>query len=44
VIERCLELGTQYAKQRVTFGKPLAERQACNGCWRRASWRCTSSG
>ena len=28
VIERCLELGTQYAKQRVTFGKPLAERQA----------------
>jgi acyl-CoA dehydrogenase len=28
VIERCLELGTQHAKQRVTFGKPLAERQA----------------
>ncbi len=28
VIERCLELGTHYAKQRVTFGKPLAERQA----------------
>ena len=28
VIERCLELGTGYAKQRVTFGKPLAERQA----------------
>jgi acyl-CoA dehydrogenase len=28
VIERCLELGTQYAKQRVTFGKPIAERQA----------------
>ena len=28
VIERCLELGTQYAKQRVTFGQPLAERQA----------------
>jgi acyl-CoA dehydrogenase len=28
VIERCLELGSAYAKQRVTFGKPLAERQA----------------
>jgi acyl-CoA dehydrogenase len=28
VIERCLELGTKYAKQRVTFGQPLAERQA----------------
>jgi acyl-CoA dehydrogenase len=28
VIERCLELGAGYAKQRVTFGKPLAERQA----------------
>jgi acyl-CoA dehydrogenase len=28
VIERCLELGTSYAKQRVTFGAPLAERQA----------------
>ena len=28
VIERCLELGTTYAKQRVTFGQPLAERQA----------------
>jgi acyl-CoA dehydrogenase len=28
VIERCLELGTNYAKQRVTFGKPLADRQA----------------
>ena len=28
VIERCLELGTRYAKQRVTFGQPLAERQA----------------
>ena len=23
VIERCLELGTKYAKERVTFGKPL---------------------
>ena len=28
VMERCLELGAEYAKQRVTFGKPLAERQA----------------
>jgi acyl-CoA dehydrogenase len=28
VIERCLELATAYAKQRVTFGKPLADRQA----------------
>ncbi|CAN0385725.1 unnamed protein product, partial [Phaeothamnion confervicola] len=28
VIERCLELGSAYAKQRVTFGKPLADRQA----------------
>lgn len=28
VIERCLELGTRYAKQRVTFGAPLAQRQA----------------
>jgi len=28
VIERCLELGTAYAKQRVTFGRPLADRQA----------------
>jgi acyl-CoA dehydrogenase len=28
VIERCLELGAKYAKQRVTFGQPLAERQA----------------
>jgi acyl-CoA dehydrogenase len=28
VIERCLDLGAEYAKQRVTFGKPLAERQA----------------
>ena len=28
VIERCLELGASYAKQRVTFGKPLADRQA----------------
>jgi acyl-CoA dehydrogenase len=28
VIERCLELGTRYARQRVTFGQPLAERQA----------------
>ena len=28
VIERCLELGATYAKQRVTFGQPLADRQA----------------
>jgi acyl-CoA dehydrogenase len=28
VIERCLELGASYAKQRVTFGAPLAERQS----------------
>jgi hypothetical protein len=28
VAERCLEMGVSYAKQRVTFGKPLAERQA----------------
>jgi acyl-CoA dehydrogenase len=28
VIERCLELGAKYAKQRSTFGRPLAERQA----------------
>lgn len=28
VIERCLELGAKYAKQRVTFGHPLADRQA----------------
>ena len=28
VAERCLELAATYAKQRVTFGKPLAERQA----------------
>ncbi|MEE2995678.1 MAG: acyl-CoA dehydrogenase family protein [Pseudomonadota bacterium] len=28
VIERCLELGASYAKQRETFGKKLAERQS----------------
>lgn len=28
VMERCLELAAKYATQRVTFGKPLAERQA----------------
>lgn len=28
VIERCLELGCKYAKERVTFGQPLADRQA----------------
>ncbi len=27
-MERCLELGASYAKQRVTFGQPLADRQA----------------
>ncbi len=27
-MERCLELGARYARQRVTFGQPLAERQA----------------
>jgi acyl-CoA dehydrogenase len=29
---RCLELGSAYAKQRVTFGRPLADRQAIQ--WR----------
>ncbi|HZD40686.1 MAG TPA: acyl-CoA dehydrogenase family protein [Terriglobales bacterium] len=28
VAERCIEMGSSYAKQRVTFGKPLSERQA----------------
>jgi acyl-CoA dehydrogenase len=28
VMERCLELAARYAKSRVTFGKPLADRQA----------------
>ena len=28
VAERCVEMMTRYAKQRVTFSKPLAERQA----------------
>jgi acyl-CoA dehydrogenase len=28
VAERCLEMAVSYAKQRVTFGRPLAERQA----------------
>ena len=28
VMERCLELAAEYAKQRVTFGRPLADRQA----------------
>lgn len=27
-MERCLELGASYARDRVTFGKPLSERQA----------------
>jgi len=29
--ERCLELALEYAKKRVTFGKPIAERQAVQG-------------
>ncbi|MDB5597514.1 MAG: acyl-CoA dehydrogenase [Hyphomicrobiales bacterium] len=28
VIERCLEMSVDYAKQRVTFGKPLSDRQS----------------
>ncbi len=28
IAERCIEMGVSYAKQRVTFGKPLSERQA----------------
>jgi len=28
VTERCLEMATSYAKQRATFGRPLADRQA----------------
>jgi acyl-CoA dehydrogenase len=28
VMERCIEMGVSYARQRITFGKPLAERQA----------------
>src|SRR5215510_5118276 len=28
VAERCLEMATSYAKQRSTFGRPLADRQA----------------
>ena len=28
VAERCMEMAVSYAKQRVTFGKPLSERQA----------------
>jgi acyl-CoA dehydrogenase len=28
VAQRCLDMATSYAKQRVTFGKPLSERQA----------------
>jgi acyl-CoA dehydrogenase len=27
VAERCIEMGARYAKERVTFGKPLSERQ-----------------
>ncbi len=29
--ERCLELARDYAKKRVTFGKPIAQRQAVQG-------------
>jgi alkylation response protein AidB-like acyl-CoA dehydrogenase len=29
--ERCLELALQHAKRRVTFGKPIADRQAVQG-------------
>jgi len=29
--ERCLELARQHAKKRVTFGKPIADRQAVQG-------------
>jgi acyl-CoA dehydrogenase len=28
VMERCIEMAAKYAKQRVTFGRPLADRQA----------------
>jgi acyl-CoA dehydrogenase len=28
VTERCLEMATSYAKQRLTFGRPLADRQS----------------
>lgn len=28
VMERCIEMGVSYARQRVTFGEPLADRQA----------------
>ena len=27
IAERCMEMGSSYAKQRITFGKPLSERQ-----------------
>jgi acyl-CoA dehydrogenase len=27
VAERCIEMGARYSKQRITFGKPLSERQ-----------------
>lgn len=28
VMERCIEMGVSYARQRITFGRPLADRQA----------------
>ena len=27
VAERCIEMGARYSKERITFGKPLSERQ-----------------